>query len=192
MTTQQAYRKVRTAIRRGELVRPSNCVRCGKEDRPGSDGRSTIQAHHADYSRPLDVEWICSACHRLETPLPLGGGGISRGTQQGNAKLTEAGVAEMRMLRVAGSSYNSLAHRYGVSKKAVILACTGRAWTHVPMPPELTRSPQTVGGGFTCLMDGKCMHCPCPQACNERYGRPTGAGASTTQPIPLVDDGRGA
>lgn len=48
---------------------------------------------------------------------------------------------------------------------------------------ELTRSPQPVGGGFTCLMDGKCIHCPCPQLCHERYGRTTGAGASLSDDV---------
>jgi hypothetical protein len=23
-----------------------------------------VQAHHADYARPLDVSWLCISCHR--------------------------------------------------------------------------------------------------------------------------------
>jgi len=44
------------AIRTGKLVRQP-CVKCNN---PKS------QAHHHDYSRPLDVEWLCFKCHRLE------------------------------------------------------------------------------------------------------------------------------
>jgi hypothetical protein len=50
-----ARRKLQYAVRRGRLVRPDNCARCG--------GHGPIEAHHADYSRPLDVEWLCRACH---------------------------------------------------------------------------------------------------------------------------------
>ena len=54
------------AIRDGELQRPDKCSRCG--------GRGQrIEAHHPDYSKPLDVQWLCSACHgltRRKDPLP--------------------------------------------------------------------------------------------------------------------------
>jgi hypothetical protein len=33
------------------------CVKCGN---PESHG------HHHDYSKPLDVEWLCRTCHRKE------------------------------------------------------------------------------------------------------------------------------
>lgn len=41
------------ARRRGEL-KPQPCVDCGK---------SPSQAHHEDYSRPLDITWLCRDCH---------------------------------------------------------------------------------------------------------------------------------
>jgi len=44
------------AIELGFLVRPKECPLCGTVD-------LGIHAHHVDYMRPLDVEWMCSECH---------------------------------------------------------------------------------------------------------------------------------
>lgn len=44
------------AIRKGTLTRPSACEQCGKGGR--------IEAAHHDYTRPLDVRWLCQSCHR--------------------------------------------------------------------------------------------------------------------------------
>lgn len=39
--------------RKGKLV-PRPCESCGA---------SQVQKHHDDYSRPLDVRWLCKSCH---------------------------------------------------------------------------------------------------------------------------------
>jgi hypothetical protein len=49
-----ARRKTRTALESGVLVRLS-CEVCGN---------SATDAHHEDYSRPLDVKWLCRRHHR--------------------------------------------------------------------------------------------------------------------------------
>jgi len=54
---QKARKAVQTAVRRGLLVKPEECSSCGT--------RGRIEAHHADYSKPLDVEWLCHRCHGL-------------------------------------------------------------------------------------------------------------------------------
>lgn len=46
---------VANAIARGDLVRPERCQDCGLD--------GTIHGHHEDYSKPLDVDWLCVACH---------------------------------------------------------------------------------------------------------------------------------
>lgn len=46
------------AIELGLLVRPDDCGRCGKS--------GDIQAHHPDYSNPLNVIWLCPLCHAEE------------------------------------------------------------------------------------------------------------------------------
>lgn len=50
-----AQSKVSDAIRRGKLVRQP-CEVCGAE---------SAEAHHDDYSKPLDVRWLCKEHHRL-------------------------------------------------------------------------------------------------------------------------------
>jgi hypothetical protein len=39
--------------RRGKLV-PKPCEDCGSEK---------VEKHHADYSKPIDVTWLCRRCH---------------------------------------------------------------------------------------------------------------------------------
>jgi transposase-like protein len=50
----RAHWMVHNAIRRGQLKRQP-CSNCGK---------AKAHAHHADYSRPFDITWLCSRCHR--------------------------------------------------------------------------------------------------------------------------------
>jgi hypothetical protein len=46
---------VGNALRDGRLQRKP-CEACGATGR--------VQAHHNDYSKPLDVKWLCFRCHR--------------------------------------------------------------------------------------------------------------------------------
>ena len=46
----------RAAVKSGRLVRPRCCSECGGKER-------TVDGHHEDYSKPLDVEWLCRGCH---------------------------------------------------------------------------------------------------------------------------------
>lgn len=62
----RAKNAVAAAIRRGDLVRPDVCSRCPARGRTGLGAVWSIQAHHGDYSRPLDVVWLCSDCHFAE------------------------------------------------------------------------------------------------------------------------------
>ncbi len=52
---QAARLLLNAAVRKGAIVRPDRCSRC--------DRRCVVQAHHADYSRPLKVRWLCRQCH---------------------------------------------------------------------------------------------------------------------------------
>ena len=56
-----AHNLVETAVSRGELV-PQPCEVCGTNHR-FKDGRRAVQAHHDDYSKPLEVRWLCQKHH---------------------------------------------------------------------------------------------------------------------------------
>lgn len=48
---------VRSALKRGELAKPTHCQDCSRKT-------DQLQAHHhKGYEAQLDVEWLCSMCH---------------------------------------------------------------------------------------------------------------------------------
>lgn len=49
----KAHEKVKDALRRGALIKQA--CQCGEV---------LVHAHHDDYSKPLEVKWLCRACHR--------------------------------------------------------------------------------------------------------------------------------
>lgn len=59
----KAQNVVTHALRDGKLERPDVCEHCGVTPEPRSNGASGIEASHTDYSRPLDIEWLCKPCH---------------------------------------------------------------------------------------------------------------------------------
>lgn len=55
-----ARHALRYAVKRGKVVKPLTCSKCGSDYR--------IQGHHEDYAKPLEVIWLCEPCHRSITP----------------------------------------------------------------------------------------------------------------------------
>lgn len=53
----RAEQAVHIALRRGDMVRPTQCGQCQKT--------AKIHAHHPDYTKPLNVLWLCVSCHKL-------------------------------------------------------------------------------------------------------------------------------
>ena len=46
---------VARAMKSGKLVNPRICEKCGSKNH--------IVGHHDDYDKPLEVRWLCQACH---------------------------------------------------------------------------------------------------------------------------------
>lgn len=53
-----SHKAVEAAIRAGVVSRPDVCSGCGC-----TSSEHRIEAHHHDYSKPLDVIWLCTPCH---------------------------------------------------------------------------------------------------------------------------------
>lgn len=51
-----AHQCLRSALRRGLIIQEP-CRECGALD---------SEAHHPDYDRPMDVQWLCRPCHKAE------------------------------------------------------------------------------------------------------------------------------
>jgi len=44
------------AVRDKKITKPTLCSKCSKKPK-------RLHGHHDDYDRPLDVRWLCPACH---------------------------------------------------------------------------------------------------------------------------------
>ena len=46
---------INNAVAAGKIIRPGSCTVCGRKCQP--------EGHHPDYSKPLEVIWVCRECH---------------------------------------------------------------------------------------------------------------------------------
>jgi len=54
----KAHIILNNAVKTGRIPRPEECCECNAIGR--------LHAHHEDYSKPLDVMWLCASCHKLK------------------------------------------------------------------------------------------------------------------------------
>ena len=67
----ECYKIYNKALRDGQLVRSDFCDMCKMV---AKDGKS-MHGHHNDYNKPLEVDWLCVACHnKLSAKTRLSGG----------------------------------------------------------------------------------------------------------------------
>lgn len=84
----KARRILNKAIRDGRIIRPSNCESCFK--------KRFVQAHHEDYSKPLDVDWLCNKCHNeLWKNYKLNMKGLKMGENNKSQLTTEEELKEL-------------------------------------------------------------------------------------------------
>lgn len=90
------------AVKAGRVKRPASCATCDA---------SRTEAHHADYSRPLDVIWLCRTCHsRLHSHIY-----VAQATA--HVKQPLISVASTRQLTLAQMDALDLAvHQHDVSR----------------------------------------------------------------------------
>lgn len=51
---------LRKAVHRGRIIKPGDCcAKCGRK----VDDPAELHGHHTDYSKPLEVDWLCKDCH---------------------------------------------------------------------------------------------------------------------------------
>lgn len=49
------------AVRDGRVIKPLKCSKCDK-----FTTSRRLHAHHHDYTKPVDVTWLCAMCHSEE------------------------------------------------------------------------------------------------------------------------------
>jgi len=54
----RAHQIVSYALYHGKITEPKLCQKCNLEKK--------LCAHHNDYSKPLEIIWLCYSCHKLE------------------------------------------------------------------------------------------------------------------------------
>ena len=52
-----AHRRLYRAVKAGKITKPLECSVCNQ-------AHDHIHGHHDDYSKPLEVRWLCPRCHR--------------------------------------------------------------------------------------------------------------------------------
>ena len=52
----KAHNILNSAVRDGRIEKPAYCCECGE--------RKKVVGHHPDYSKPLEVMWMCQGCHK--------------------------------------------------------------------------------------------------------------------------------
>jgi len=58
----RAQNLAEVALHKGVLQRPDKCQSCGASGHC-KNGATIVHGHHDDYSKPLDVRWLCKKCH---------------------------------------------------------------------------------------------------------------------------------
>lgn len=123
----KAHTKVRSAVLSGKIIKPDRCEKCKR--------LRALHGHHHDYSKPLDVEWLCRSCHALEHRDILKRVAACRinfasGENHGRVKLS---VKDVRRIKASFGklSMRGLARQFNVSPRLIGLIRRGEIWKSI-------------------------------------------------------------
>lgn len=119
-----AHNKVNSALRSGKLVRPTKCDSCHLESR-------FIDAHHHDYSAPLEVHWLCRKCHSAEHGKIPRGKTILRGDKVGNATKTNKEIKITKKLIELGVATKIISLALDMPTGMILKIKRGEIWKSV-------------------------------------------------------------
>lgn len=54
----RARHKLGRSVECGDILKPEECSLCKKKV-----NKVNLDGHHTDYSKPLEVQWLCRQCH---------------------------------------------------------------------------------------------------------------------------------
>lgn len=135
---QRSYQAAWIARRRSEWFEENGpCVDCGTWERLTLDHqRAADKIDHRvwSWSATRRAEELakcvarCRPCHDLKTTRE---GEWAHGVKNGNAKLTDDIIREIRQKRLAGATLRSIAAEYGVHNSHIHYVTRGIKWKHV-------------------------------------------------------------
>jgi len=109
----RAHYAVAYAVKAGKIIQPVACEVCKAE--------VPLHGHHEDYSKQLEVIWVCHNCHEnihhpnRKLPKPKQTPNKVWHKKYQPAPKREVNLAKAKELRESGSSYASIAKEIGAS-----------------------------------------------------------------------------
>lgn len=120
----RAHTLFRRALKAGIILKPTTCEKCLKS--------ASLEGHHPDYSRPLEVMWLCRKCHRAEHKHDVVIINRRKGIRSPNTRLTEEIVKTIkRELAAPGANKTAIAKKYKISRALTYQIETGRVWKNI-------------------------------------------------------------
>lgn len=126
-THKNAYRVVEAALRAGVIEKPHNCTICNCPDT-----EKRIEAHHFDYSKPLDVTWLCSYCHDKADQIKRDREGKQKTSRARAVVMLKDGKCVRRFDSIADAARTIEQKPHSISQclAGISKTCAGYGWAY--------------------------------------------------------------